>query len=114
MGESHYGFLVCLPRILRGNDSICIIVHRLTKSAHFLPIKTIYGGVTHADIYTIQVTSRFWRSFKEALGTQVDFSNAFHLHIDGQFEHTIKILEDILRACILDFGGSWDTYFSLA
>ncbi|WMV13824.1 hypothetical protein MTR67_007209 [Solanum verrucosum] len=61
-----------------------------------------------------QFTSRFWRFFQEALVTRVDLSTAFHPQTDGQSERTIQILEDMLRACILDFGGSWDAYLPLA
>ena len=55
-----------------------------------------------------QFTSRFWRSFQEGLGTKVKLSTAFQPLTDGQAEHTIQTLEDILRACIIDFKGNWD------
>jgi len=117
-------FVVGLPRTLRGYDSVWVIVDRLTKSAHFLPVKTTYGGVKYAQIFMNEIvrlhgvpisiisdrgsqfTSRFWRSFQEDLGTRADLSTAFHPQTDGQSERTIQILEDMLRACILDFGGS--------
>ncbi|GJT23005.1 putative reverse transcriptase domain-containing protein [Tanacetum coccineum] len=53
-------------------------------------------------------TSRFWQSMKEALGTRLDMSTAYHPKTDGQSECIIQTLEDMLRACVLDFGGSWD------
>nr|GFB81244.1 hypothetical protein [Tanacetum cinerariifolium] len=49
--------------------------------------------------------SRFWRSFQGALGTQLDMSTAYHPQIDGQSKRTIQTLEDMLRACIIDFRG---------
>nr|GEY91754.1 reverse transcriptase domain-containing protein [Tanacetum cinerariifolium] len=52
--------------------------------------------------------SRFWLSLQRALGTQLDMSIAYHLETDGQNERTIHMLEDMLRACAIDFGGSWD------
>ncbi|GJS19522.1 putative reverse transcriptase domain-containing protein [Tanacetum coccineum] len=58
-------------------------------------------------------TLRFWQSMKEASGTRLDMSMAYHPQTDGQSEHTIKTLEDMLRACVLDFGGSWDVHLSL-
>ncbi|GKD99171.1 putative reverse transcriptase domain-containing protein [Tanacetum coccineum] len=58
-------------------------------------------------------TSRFWQSMQEALGTRLDMSTAYHLQTDGQSEHTIHTLEDMLRACFLDFGGSWDVHLPL-
>ncbi|GKA71508.1 putative reverse transcriptase domain-containing protein [Tanacetum coccineum] len=58
-------------------------------------------------------TSRFWQSIKEALGTHLDMSTAYHPQTNGQSERTIQNLEDMLRACVLDFGGSWDVHLPL-
>nr|GEV65203.1 putative reverse transcriptase domain-containing protein [Tanacetum cinerariifolium] len=58
-------------------------------------------------------TSRFWQSTQEALGTCLDMSTAYHPQTDGQSERTIQALEDMLRACVLDFGGSWDVHLPL-
>ena len=58
-------------------------------------------------------TSRFWGSLQQALGTKLHFSTAFHPQTDGQSERTIKTLEDMLRACVLEFQGSWDDYVNL-
>ncbi|GJR00024.1 putative reverse transcriptase domain-containing protein [Tanacetum coccineum] len=60
-----------------------------------------------------RLTSRFWQSMQEALGTRLDISTAYHPQIDGQSERTIQTLEDMLRACVLDFGGSWDVHLPL-
>ncbi|GKA15558.1 putative reverse transcriptase domain-containing protein [Tanacetum coccineum] len=58
-------------------------------------------------------TSRFWQSMQEALGTRLDMSTAYHPQTDGQSERTIQTLEDMLRACVLDFGGSWYVHLPL-
>ncbi|GKC46154.1 putative reverse transcriptase domain-containing protein [Tanacetum coccineum] len=58
-------------------------------------------------------TSRFWRSLQEALGTNLDISTAYHPQTDGQSERTIQMLEDMLRACVIDFGSSWDRHLPL-
>ena len=58
-------------------------------------------------------TSRFWPSLQEALGTKVKFSTSFHPQTDGQSERTIQTLEDMLRACVMEFKGSWDQHLSL-
>ncbi|GKA78247.1 putative reverse transcriptase domain-containing protein [Tanacetum coccineum] len=58
-------------------------------------------------------TSRFWQSMQEALGTRLDTSTAYHPQTDGQSERTIQTLEDMLRAFILDFEGSWDVHLLL-
>nr|GEV98009.1 hypothetical protein [Tanacetum cinerariifolium] len=59
-------------------------------------------------------TSRYWRSLQEALGTRLDMSTAYHPETDGQSERTIQTLEDMLRAYVVDFGGSWDRHLPLA
>ncbi|GJS43904.1 putative reverse transcriptase domain-containing protein [Tanacetum coccineum] len=58
-------------------------------------------------------TSHLWQAFQEALGTRLDMSTAYHPQTDGQSERTIQTLEDMLRACVMDFGGSWDTHLPL-
>ncbi|XP_049378066.1 LOW QUALITY PROTEIN: uncharacterized protein LOC125842802 [Solanum stenotomum] len=125
-------FVVGLPRTSRGVDSIWVIVDRLTKSAHFLPVHTTFSAERLARIYIREVvrlhgvpvaiisdrgsqfTSSFWRAFQEELGTRVHLSTAFHPQTDGQSERTIQVLEDMLRACVMDFGGQWDQFLPLA
>nr|GFA09272.1 retrotransposon protein, putative, Ty3-gypsy subclass [Tanacetum cinerariifolium] len=51
--------------------------------------------------------SRFWRSLQESLGTSVDMCTAYHPQTDGQCERTIQTLEDMLRACVIDFGPQY-------
>ena len=55
-----------------------------------------------------QFTSKFWQKLQLELGTRLNFSTAYHPQTDGQTERVNQILEDMLRACVLDFGGSWD------
>ncbi|KAI3463786.1 hypothetical protein Pfo_020449, partial [Paulownia fortunei] len=57
--------------------------------------------------------STFWRSLHKALGTQLSFSTAYHPQTDGQSERTIQTLEDMLRACVLDFQGQWSKFLPL-
>ncbi|GJS49005.1 putative reverse transcriptase domain-containing protein [Tanacetum coccineum] len=54
-----------------------------------------------------------WKSLQEALGTKLDMSTAYHPQTDGQSERTIQMLEDMLRACVIDFGSSWDRHLPL-
>ncbi|KAJ9567181.1 LOW QUALITY PROTEIN: hypothetical protein OSB04_003147 [Centaurea solstitialis] len=121
-----------LPKTPRKFDAIWVIVDRLTKSAHFLAIRESYTSEQLADLYMREVvvrhgipvsiisdrdtrfTSRFWERFHADLGTRLHFSTTYHPQTDGQGERTIQTLEDMLRACVLDFGGSWDTYLPLA
>jgi hypothetical protein len=119
-------FIMGLPRTQSGYDSIWIIVDRLTKVAHFIPVKTTYSRPQLAELYMsrivclhgvpkkivsdrgTQFTSRFWERLHEALDTQLRFSSAYHPQTDGQTERVNQILEDMLRACALQYGRSWD------
>nr|GEY99983.1 putative reverse transcriptase domain-containing protein [Tanacetum cinerariifolium] len=58
--------------------------------------------------------SRFWKSLQKLLGTNLDISTAYHLETDGQSERTIHTLEDMLRACVMDFCSGWDKHLPLA
>jgi transposase InsO family protein len=115
-----------LPRTQHGYDSIWVIVDRLTKIPHFLPVKTTYSSAKLAELYMerivclhgvpkkivsdrgTQFTSHFWHKVHSALGTKLNFSSAYQPQTDGQTERTNQILEDMLRACALQYGTSWD------
>ena len=56
----------------------------------------------------------FWRTLHAELGTRLDLSTAFHPQTDCQSERTIQVLEDMLRACVIEFGGHWDNFLPLA
>ncbi|GJS20317.1 reverse transcriptase domain-containing protein [Tanacetum coccineum] len=75
-------------------------------SRHGVPISII----SHLDCW---FTLRFWQSMQKALGTRLDMSTAYYPQTDGQSERTIQTLEDMLRASVLDFGGSWDVHLLL-
>ena len=124
-------FITKLPKTTTGYDTIWVIVDRLTKSAHFLPIKETDEMNTLAQIYLKEIVSRhgvpisiisdrdsrftshFWKSLQKALGTKLDMSTAYHPQTDGQSERTIQTLEDMLRACVIDFGKGWDKHLPL-
>ncbi|GJX76128.1 putative reverse transcriptase domain-containing protein [Tanacetum coccineum] len=99
-------FVTKLPRTSSGHDTIWVIMDWLTKSAHFLPMREINNGKL-AIMYLKRI------SMQEALGTCLDMNTAYHPKTDGQSEHTIQTLEDMLRACILNFRGSWDAHLPL-
>ncbi|WVZ91013.1 hypothetical protein U9M48_037246 [Paspalum notatum var. saurae] len=119
-------FIVGLPRTQSGFDSIWVVVDRLTKVAHFIPVKTTYSGAKLAELYMsrivclhgvpkkivsdrgTQFTSHFWKRLHESMGTKLNFSSAYHPQTDGQTERTNQILEDMLRACAIQYGTSWD------
>ncbi|GJV34688.1 reverse transcriptase domain-containing protein [Tanacetum coccineum] len=125
-------FIIKLPRTSSGHDAIWVVVDRLTKSAHFIAIREDFSTEKLAKVYLDRIvarhgvpvsiisdrdarfTSRLWQTFQKALGTRLDMSTAYHPQTDGQSERTIQTLEDMLRACVIDFGGSWDTHLPLA
>nr|GEZ38803.1 reverse transcriptase domain-containing protein [Tanacetum cinerariifolium] len=124
-------FVTRLPRTPSGYDLIWVIMDRLTKSAYFLPKKKIDSIEKLTELYLKEIvckhgihvsvisdrdslfTSRFWVSLQKAMGTQLDLSTAYHQKTDGQSERTIQTLEDMLRACVIDFGSSWDKHLPL-
>nr|GFC96687.1 putative reverse transcriptase domain-containing protein [Tanacetum cinerariifolium] len=57
--------------------------------------------------------SNFWRTLQNALGTRLDMSTAYHPKTDGQSKRTIQTLEDMLRACAIDFGRDWVNHLPL-
>nr|GEY09514.1 putative reverse transcriptase domain-containing protein [Tanacetum cinerariifolium] len=124
-------FVTKLPKSSQGYNTIWVIVDRLTKSAIFTPIRETDHMDKLARIYLKEVvtrheipvsiisdrdlrfTSNFWRSLQNALGTRLDMSTAYHPKTDGQSERTIQTLEDMLRACEIDFGKGWVNHFPL-
>ncbi|GJU72296.1 reverse transcriptase domain-containing protein [Tanacetum coccineum] len=125
-------FITKFPRSKSGHATIWVIVDRLTKSDHSLAIRKDYSTEKLAKIYIDEIvarhgvlvsvildrdrrfTSRCWQTVQKALGTRLDMSTAYHPQTDGQSERTIQTLEDMLRACVIDFGGSWDVHLPLA
>ncbi|GJS80039.1 putative reverse transcriptase domain-containing protein [Tanacetum coccineum] len=124
-------FVSGLPRTSSGYDMIWVIVDRLTKSAHFLPMKKTDSMEKLTRLYLKEIvcrhgvpvsiisdrdshfTSNFWRSLQKALGTNLDMSTAYRPQMDGQSERTIQTLEDMLRAYVIDFESSWDLHLPL-
>ncbi|GJU85875.1 putative reverse transcriptase domain-containing protein [Tanacetum coccineum] len=115
-------FVTKLPKTPNGYDTNWVIIDRLTKSAHFLPMRENDLMEKLMKLYMKEVVTRhgvlvsiisdrdgrftllFWQALHKALGTRLDMSMTYHLEIDGQSERTIQTLEDMLRTCVLDFG----------
>ena len=121
-------FMTHLPWTLQRHDAVWVIMDRLTKSAHFLAVRMAFTLEEFYRLYIREIirlhgvlvsivsdmdprfTTHFWKSFEKAMGTKLMMSTAFHLQTDGQLERTIQVLEDMLRACVLDLKGSWEEY----
>jgi hypothetical protein len=117
-------FIVGLPNTSQKHDSIWVIIDRLKKIAHFLPVNTTYSAKKYAEVYLDQIfrlhgvpktiisdrgapfIARFWEQLQYALGTKLIRSSAYHPQTDGQTERVNQILEDMLRACIIHYGAS--------
>jgi transposase InsO family protein len=113
-----------IPNTSQKHDSIWVIIDRLTKTAHFLPVHTTYSAKKYAEVYLDQIfrlhgvpktissdqgaqfIARFWEQLEYALGTKLIQSSAYHPQTDGQTERVNQILEDMLRACIIHYGTS--------
>ena len=121
-------FVSGLPLTQRKHDYVWVIVDRLTKST---PVRIDYSMDRLAELYVDEIvrlhgvplsivsdtdsrfTLRFWKELQLALGTQLNFSIAFHLQTDGKSERLIQVLEDMLQGCVIEFTGSWDRYIPL-
>ncbi|KAK1681233.1 hypothetical protein QYE76_042081 [Lolium multiflorum] len=116
-------FITGLPKSIKGNDSIWVVVDRLTKVAHFIAVKTTYQGPKLAELYISRIvalhgtpksivsdrgsqfTSRFWQKVHEGLGT-VNFSTAYHLMMDRP--ESQPDIGGHARACVLEYGTKWE------
>jgi hypothetical protein len=125
-------FTMGLPMMAGKFDSIWVIVDRLFKSAHFIPINTNYKVQKYVEIYIAHMlclhgvpkaiisdqglyfVARFWEQLHSSLGTHLIHSSAYHSQTDGQTERVNQILKDMLRACVLEYQGSWDHNLPLA
>nr|GFA47691.1 putative nucleotidyltransferase, ribonuclease H [Tanacetum cinerariifolium] len=108
-----------------------VVVDRLTKAAHFLPIRKDYSVSRLAEIFQQEIVrlhgtpsaivsdrdprfaSRFWKGLQKAWRTRLKFSTTFNPQTDGQSERTIQTLKDMLRSCALEWTGNWDDYICL-
>nr|GFA07941.1 putative reverse transcriptase domain-containing protein [Tanacetum cinerariifolium] len=124
-------FVTKLPKTQSRNDTIWVVVDQLTKSAHFLPMRKTDPMDKLARLYLKEVvtrqgipvsiifdrdprfTSNFWKAFQKAMGIQLDMSTTYHPETDGQSERTIQTLEDMLCACVIDFGNGWERHLPL-
>ncbi|GJW21662.1 putative reverse transcriptase domain-containing protein [Tanacetum coccineum] len=121
-----HGFVTKLPKIVpRLTNTIWVIIDRLTKSAIFTPMREIDPLDKLARMYLKEVVTRhgipvsiicdrnprfasnFWRSLQNAMGTNLDMGTVYHPQTNGQSKRTIQTLEDMLRACAIDFGKGW-------
>ncbi|GJY47743.1 putative reverse transcriptase domain-containing protein [Tanacetum coccineum] len=92
-------FITKLPRTTNfKKDGLARLYLNEIMARHGVPILIVFECDSHFML-------PFWKSMQDALGTRLDMSMAYHPQTDGQSEHTILTLKDMLRACVIDFGG---------
>ena len=124
-------FVTHLQQTPQGHDAVWVIVDWLTKSAHFLAVRMTLTLERFYRLYIREIVrlhgvpvfivsnrdlrfiAHFWKSFKKAMGTRLTMSTTFHQQADCQSERTIQVLEDMLRACVLDHKGRWEEHLPL-
>ena len=124
-------FIIGFLRIVRQHDSIMVIVDRLTKVAHFIPVKPMFSTSDVAHVFIRDVvklhgvlkkivldkdakfTSKFWKELFTGLGIELAFSTSYHPNTDGQIKRVNKILEDMLRMYMMHQWWKWEEYLPL-
>ena len=125
-------FVVGLPTTVGGYDSIWVVVDRLTMSTHFIQVRVKYTEEKLAELYISQIvrlhgvlisiisdqgslfTSHFRKALPHGLGTELDMCTEFQPQTNGQSEWTIQVLDDMLRAWVINFSSRWDQNLPLA
>jgi hypothetical protein len=125
-------FIVGLPCISCGYNSIWVIVDCLTKSAHFIPVSTTNRVRQYVELYLSHIVryhgilktiifdrgsifvAQFWEQLHDCLSIHLIRNSAYHPQMDGQTKRVNHIIEDMLCACALSDGLKWDQHLPLA
>jgi hypothetical protein len=113
-------FITKLPKTNKQHDSIMVVADKLTKAAHFIPVKLSRKATNITDIYLEEITrlhgmpktivfdrdpkftSNFWKGLFNGFGTNLHFSIAYHPELDGQTERVNRVIEDMLKMYVMD------------
>jgi hypothetical protein len=124
-------FVTKLPRTNKQNDSIMVVVDKITKAAHFILVKLIHKEANIVDVYMREIarlhgipktivfdrdpkfTSNFWKGLFNGVGTNLNFSIAYHPKLDGQTKRVNQVIEDMLRMYVMDKPSKWEDYLHL-
>jgi hypothetical protein len=124
-------FITKLPITNKQHDSIKVVVDKLTKAAHFIPVMITHKASKIVDVYMREIarlhgiprtivsdrdpkfTSNFWKGFFNGFGTNLNFSTTYHPELDGQIERVNQVIEDMLRMYVMDKPSKWEEYLHL-
>lgn len=124
-------FITGLPLTSQRHSAILVVVDKLMKSTHFIPVRDTYEVANLARVFINEIirfhevpkkiisdrdsrfTSRFWIFMQSTLGTQLNLSTSYHPEIDGKIERVNQVLEDMLRMYVMDQQSHWEKYLPL-
>jgi hypothetical protein len=124
-------FITKLPRTNKQHDFIMVVVDKLTKAAHFIPVKLTHKEANIVDVYMREIarlhgipktivsdrdpkfTSKFWKGLFNGFGTNLNFSTTYHPESYGQIERVNQVIEDMLRMYVMDKPSKWEDYLHL-
>jgi len=124
-------FITKLPQTTRQHDSIMVVVEKLTKATHFVPVKSTHKATNIAEIYMKEIarlhgvpkaivldrdskfTSNFWKGLFKEFETNLNLSTTYCPQTDGQIERVNQVIEDMLRMSVMDRPSKWEDYLYL-
>jgi len=124
-------FIIALPIARKHNDSIMVVIDKLTKVAHFIPVKYTHKAINIANIFMkdifkmhrlpkkiisnrdTKLTSNLWKILFKGLDTQFSFRTAYHPYTNSQIKRTNSICKDMLQMYVMDFPVEWKDYLHL-
>jgi hypothetical protein len=124
-------FITKFPRTRKKHDAIVVVVDKLTKAAHFIPINVTHKETNFVDIYMREVarldgipktivsnvdpkfTSKLWKVLFKGFRTNMNFSTTYHPETDGKIERVNQVIEDIIRMYVMDKPSKWENYIHL-
>jgi hypothetical protein len=124
-------FIIGFPRIGKQHDSIMMVVDKLMKAAHFIPLKTTHKEDNIVDIFMMEIarlhdipktivsdrdpkfTSKFWKGLFKGFRMNLNFNIAYHPESDGKTKRVNQVIEDMLRMYVMDKPSKWEDYLHL-
>jgi hypothetical protein len=124
-------YITNMPRIVKQYDSIMVVVEKMNKATHFIPVKTTHKATNIADIYMREFfwlhgvpkemvserdpkfISNFWKGLFKGFGTNLNISTTYHPESNGKTKRTNRIIEDMLRMYVMDQPSKWEDFIHL-